>query len=756
MGFVDIQCDADLGGFPLLSTVVGAATRWQALSDASDATYVKQETASAQGGIDIVRLADPTIPAGAVVTRGEIHGRSAHAVGNTSYSFSLTCDPKPAYKSAAAPNTYATMYTPLKDNGGSWNFLTPADGTPYSWGVVFESTWAYNNGHYAWDYLTWDKMDLTTLKLYYGWYTTQNAINRIHFVFIRIYYDAPPTISNVRPSDLSAGQTFTTSPTILWDYTDDTAMPQQKSRVIIVAQGTYDIFGKAAGATGFNPEWAVTKAYDGGEVSGSGASHTVGPFGLTNLGNYYAYVRSWHAPVAGNEMMSTWVSSAVFQVNGAVPNSPTLTVTPDDTNSRHNIEILQGNWSSTPYTNFFQLQRAINQTTDWEEVRDGVAIFDASGLRTGSTATNNISTPHAAALALTGALDIKLCMALEGAPTDNYLVCKGDTPNGTSWNLRLMSTNKPQFEYTNAGLRTALCPNALPLPTAKTPFWIRCVYNPTSNWSATFYYSLQSELTDINDVVWILLGTFTGSGSGTITSTNAPLSINGTPTINQSTFRIYFMELRNASSVIVANPDFRGLDLGATTFTDSLGAVWTIVRSGANMNLPFVTLYDYEVNQAEVVAYRAQAVTINAGIPVATAWVQDTGNTLATVNPQLWWFKVIFEPTLNRRFDVLPGSWDGHRPTDAAAYSPLGRFYKVVVSGGTKGNEQTMVVECLTAIEYDALLAIYNEQSAVLVQQLGQARYFSLIDWSDDRNTLANGYSQVTLTVVETGKPVIT
>src|SRR3972149_11501877 len=169
MGFVDIQPDADIGGYPLLTTIVGAATRWQALSDASDATYVKQEIQN-NDGIDIIGFANPAgIPAGSVITGCELHARGAHGYPNDVSGFGIQANPKPAYISPFGPDPYAICQTPLGADVGTWFFAYPYDLSINDFVVQYNPTFQYNNGFYAWDQLNWDQVDLNSIRILVGY-----------------------------------------------------------------------------------------------------------------------------------------------------------------------------------------------------------------------------------------------------------------------------------------------------------------------------------------------------------------------------------------------------------------------------------------------------------------------------------------------------------------------------------------------------------------------------------------------------------
>jgi hypothetical protein len=756
MGSVDIAPNSDIGGYPLVSAIVGAATRWQAESDASDATYVKEETGVP--GIDILGMPNPTIPGGAVVTGAELHIRVAHATAMTTASYGLYAPPKSAYRSPWSPDLFANVQTPLGTNAGAWYYTSPADSVIRDVVVSFNNTWQYNNG-FGYDYLDWNKIDFSNMRILYSWteYTGGTGLNRLYKMFVRVFYDQPPTVSGIQPTDLSAGQTFTTTPTIKWTYADTENTIQSQYRVVVVKSDVLDAYGRSPGSSGYDPSLATSTAYDSGVVPGPASQSTVSPKGLTNLSNYYAYVKVWHSPVNSVEMASSWTASAVFQVNGTAPSAPTMTAVGNNTNARIDIEVVQGSWSSTPYPSYFNVYKLIDSVNGVTEfVRGGINDATMTGMRTGSTSGNHITTPHHASLAITGNIDIRLLVSFEATPSGEYLIVKNDTSGSVSWNLRMMSSNKPQFEFWNGSLQTALCNTALTMPAVKTPFWLRCKHTTASNWHTDFWYSFESPDTVPSKVNWQTLGSFTGTGSGTMTSTTSVLGINGSNNTAQGLFRVYYAEVQNSSAAIVANPDFRGSLIGSTTLTDSTGKVWTIARTGANQNLAFTQYYDYEEPPATSRFYTSEAVTLAAGSPVSSTQGVGFSSGWTIAAPYTWWFKTVLIPTLNKTFQLLPGSWDANIPAETAAFSPLGRPRKVVVSDGTKGVEQTLQVECITQTDYDNLKAIYDAQQVVLVQTSAtHQRYLFFNSWKDERGTIASGYFIVALGAIEVDRPTI-
>lgn len=762
MGFVDVFPDGSVElGYPLVSVAVGAATRWQALSDANDATYVKEDTGTY--GIDIIGLADVTVPAGAVITGGELHIRMAHAIALGMTSFGVYAPPKPAYRSAYSPDWYAFALTPLGTDVGAWYYTSTADGTVHDVVIQYNPTFQYNNGFFGWDYLTWDKLDFTDFRILYSYdaYVAGTSGTRhLTRLFVRVFYDMPPTVSSIQPTDLSAGQTFTTTPTIKWTYSDTESTPQSQYRLKVFLAGTQDAAGVQAGTAGFNPDTAASTAFDSGIVSGPANQATVQPRGLTNLSSYWAYVKVWHTPVNGNEMKSAWTPGAAsFQVNGTAPSVPSITVTADNTNQRNQIDVIQGSWTATPYPSYFNVLKVLNANTDTTEfVRGGVNQTRMTAIRTGSDAGNDIVTPDTSTLRLTGDKIFVACLAKEGAiPTNgHYIISKADGTFGTMYFFRITSGGFPEIQWWNgASLQTGTSAVAIPFPADKTPFWVKAQHVTASNWQAWFWYSLDPPETLPANVNWTLLNVFTGSGSGTTTSLNSTVEINRTSGTLASTMRIYLVEIRNAFNVVVANPDFRGATIGATTLTDSTGKVWTINRASTNQTFALLRLNDYEDAPSTSRTYRAQAVTVAAGSPVGSAYASASTSGYTTTTTYTWYFKVILVPTLNKTFSMLPGSWDAKRPAATAAFTPLGRANKVIVSDGVKGNEQTLAIETTSQTEYDNLRLIYEAQQVVLVQATGQQRYFFFTDWDEDRGTLATGYSIVKLSAIEVDRPLI-
>lgn len=758
MAFSDFTC-ANVLHNSTVTVPVGAGSEPACYSDASDATYVDLNTAGApfQTLEDYDVWGMGSLPANAIVTQPEVHIRTTRGVSNTVFGIPLIATPKPQFQSPSAPIQVARCDTTLSENAFAWGSIIPADfPTWHDIGVLYNMSWVYNTGN-GYTNLTWEQMDLSTVVLRLEWYAPTGSAVRVSKMWVRLYYETPPVVSGITEDGLSAGTiTTTTAPTVRWTYTDADGSPQQIFRGIVVKNTAHDVAGRLAGATNFDPESASPKDFDTGFTYSNNNVFTVGPYGLDNLGTYYAYVRAWAPAVQSVPQYSTYAHGAAFLISCTPPNVPTINAYADNDNSKIDVDIVAGNWpTGTPFPYRLDVKRSVDPTLPWQPMRNGTNVTTMSGLQTGSTSGNQIDTPDSVALSAATDIDVRVCFALLAPPNANYLLSKADI-SASSWFFRIDNTNHPIFEWFSTGptIHTATCPVALPLPPIRTPIWLRAKLNSTSNWNVQFYYSMDSVDTNPNEVVWTLLGTFTGTGVATILDTATVLVINGVPGGFATNFRIYYAELRDSTGASVANPDFRGLTLGSKTFVDAIGNTWTINAFSTNETVPFWVLHDYEVKPGQVANYYAQTSTVSAGVPIAGAWQPVIGTQTTALNKR-WWFKVVEVPELNAQFDLYPGSWNAHRPADSAAFSALGRTNKVVSSDGVRGREQTLKVECITDAELDALSAIYEAQQTVLVMNDVEERYMFFTDWKDDRGGMSNKYTTVDLIAYEVDRPII-
>lgn len=198
------------------------------------------------------------------------------------------------------------------------------------------------------------------------------------------------------------------------------------------------------------------------------------------------------------------------------------------------------------------------------------------------------STPDAAALDITGDIDIRVDATLDnwmlpdypsGGATDfgrTELIGKADTSQ-VSWILYVRRSKLYLVWSTNGTALNAIASTAdLPL-TADGRLAVRAtldVDNGASGHTATFYTStsISGSWTQLGDAV-------TGSGTTSIHSGTAALRIGSVPSVSydEAIGLVHAAQVLNGiGGSAVANPDFTAQTSGATSFADAAGRTWSL------------------------------------------------------------------------------------------------------------------------------------------------------------------------------------
>ncbi|MDQ0992158.1 hypothetical protein [Streptomyces sp. V3I7] len=218
------------------------------------------------------------------------------------------------------------------------------------------------------------------------------------------------------------------------------------------------------------------------------------------------------------------------------------------------------------------------------EVRVHVPAGSAH-LELNGDASGYVSTPDTAALDITGDLDVRVELDADltrGALNQTIIGKWGDTASDRSWILRVFG-GYLQFHFVQASdqaVRTAF--------TESDTYGGRAlrftldVNNGNGGWTLRFYQA------DSIDGPWTLFsGDLIGSGTPTLQTTSTELRIGPTdstttpprqPFIGSGT---RFQVRSGINGTLVADADFRPLDDGTTSFTDSVGRVWTVKGTAA-------------------------------------------------------------------------------------------------------------------------------------------------------------------------------
>lgn len=196
-------------------------------------------------------------------------------------------------------------------------------------------------------------------------------------------------------------------------------------------------------------------------------------------------------------------------------------------------------------------------------------------------AADYVATPDAAALDITGDIDVRAEIApnWHGAENQTIIGKWEATGDQRSWLLSIYE-GTVYFRHSTNGTAAGVWTHQRPLPPLPDRAAIRVtldVDNGAGGFTATFYWS------DALSGTWTQIGPgSTATGTVTTFSSSAPLRVGPTDT----TFRVarlpfvgrgYLFEVRDGiSGTAVANPDFTAQTAGAASFADSAGRTWTL------------------------------------------------------------------------------------------------------------------------------------------------------------------------------------
>lgn len=198
------------------------------------------------------------------------------------------------------------------------------------------------------------------------------------------------------------------------------------------------------------------------------------------------------------------------------------------------------------------------------------------------TLPNYASTPDASVLDITGDLDVRAEISTQWwglGDVSRSVMSKWDPAgNQRSWDLR-MYLDQLRFTWSSDGTSAGSVTVNATMPRLPRRAAIRAtvdVNNGAGAAVATVYWA------ESLDGPWYLIFAYTHSTTSSVYASTAPLRIAGndpttTPPRMPFAGEVHRCEVRNGiGGTIVASPDFRALDPGATAFTDSAGRAWTL------------------------------------------------------------------------------------------------------------------------------------------------------------------------------------
>lgn len=316
-------------------------------------------------------------------------------------------------------------------------------------------------------------------------------------------------------------------------------------------------------------------------------------------------------------------------------------------------------------------------TADVENHYRVVPIDPPAGLRLTGDSSANASTPDDSSLDVGHELDVRIDLALDDWTTSSnrYQVSKYDqTLDERAYTLRIGSgadTVQGLISGNGTGFDTADSSSTVPAANGEriAQRMTVSVDNVTGDWTAAF-----SSAPDLSSV----FSPFGDTPTGTLPTTSlfdssAPLVV-GTDSSGGNPAGpgiVYAAQIRDAG-VVVADPDFTGQAMSATSFTDSTGKLWTVNGT------------------AYIVGTETNSITPSLG--------------------GFAWFKSIKHPFLNRRIHrvLAGGGQEIGRAARDGVLQVQGRSVPIVVSDvrSSRGFNLTLQVADETAArDMDLILA---------------------------------------------------
>lgn len=200
--------------------------------------------------------------------------------------------------------------------------------------------------------------------------------------------------------------------------------------------------------------------------------------------------------------------------------------------------------------------------------------------------TNYASTPDHASFAVTD-LDVRILMAPDTWPAaflSNQFVGQWAAAPNAGWVTSIHPNGRPRFAVSTDGTNIFGL-EADPIPFLnRTLHWYRVTFDGDNGAGGRTTTHYTAEYDGTTSPSWSQLG--------------APIVESGAVTIFNSTGELrtnwlwwggcfLYIEVRNGiNGTIIANPDFRGLAPGTTSFVDSTGKTWTLNGGAVIANAP--------------------------------------------------------------------------------------------------------------------------------------------------------------------------
>jgi hypothetical protein len=265
---------------------------------------------------------------------------------------------------------------------------------------------------------------------------------------------------------------------------------------------------------------------------------------------------------------------------------------------------------------WYELQRSDEVDTDWQTIMF-TPLEDSGYMTLTGVAGTYASTPDAAALDITGDIDIRADVALDdwvtGGGIGQMFVAKYTTTgNQRSYRLEVFDGTLC-LTWSTAGTGATVlfeCSDTLPSSIEDGQrVAVRAtldVNNGAAGHTVTFY------IADTMAGPWYVLGSpIVTAGTTSIFASTAVLEV-GTANAGTSDVlagKVYSVEVRNGiDGTLVANPRFDQQVTGTTSFVDSLGRTWTLQGDAEIVEGSPVSFNDFEARVGIPTSYRIRVV----------------------------------------------------------------------------------------------------------------------------------------------------
>lgn len=335
------------------------------------------------------------------------------------------------------------------------------------------------------------------------------------------------------------------------------------------------------------------------------------------------------------------------------------------------------------------------------EGNGGDGGWEPPGLRLPGDAGNYASTPHNAAIALTGDLDVRALISSDDWTPSIQMGLVGKwtlTGNQRSWLFALGTGGNLQFYTSTDGANSVLTSSDVPIPIGSGPLLVRAtidVDNGAAGRTITFY-TATATATGIQTGPWTTLGPakIVATAITLFNATGAPLEV-GSWNIGANANMVgitHQMQLRSGiNGTLVANPAFDAQATNTLNFADSTGRTWTVSGTARIINevttgMPGQAPGGGGGGQGSQQLYAPNTPASGDGADGQLnirSWpgAESATGTEASIVPDLQgevWLKSIKYPFLNRILDCAPYS-DIQRPARTGIFDIQGRSMPIAV-----------------------------------------------------------------------------